>query len=266
MKKQTPNSNQIYFFFIHEQAFMVKINIESRYYFSFECLYPFAGIPGNYFNENISFFEDSSVELIKAVVFTNLIGFLKVYQSRNDIVNELRLRKIDVQKDKINKEIINHIQDQYSSEFISKHTFDKLTEFTAQYIRFKTLSYQNLDNTSIIEEKLEMIASRALKEGISEIFFFNYDTDLFTGSRCSMKINLQKSDFPEDLLLQELFRWMYTAPENTKKENPFLKDYFTEKFLSFSQQKQLSLFLYCNVDKSLFLYNNAIKTWWANRY
>ncbi len=266
MKKQTPNSNQIYFFFIHEHAFMVKISIESRYFFSFECLYPFAGIPGNYFNENISFFEDSSVELIKAVVFTNLIGFLKVYQSRNDIINELRLRKIDVQKDKISKEIINHILAQYSSEFISKHTLDKLTEFKAQYIRFKTLSYQNLEKASIIEEKLEMIASRALKEGISEILFFNYDTDLFTGSRCTMKINLQKSDFPEDLLLQELFRWMYSAPCNVKKENPFLTDYFTEKFLSFTQQKQLSLFLYCNVDKSLFLYNNAIKTWWANRY
>ena len=245
---------------------MVKINIESRYFFSFECLYPFAGIPGNYFNENISFFEDSSVELIKAVVFTNLIGFLKVYQSRNDIVKELKSRKIDVQKENNTKEIINHVLAQYSSEFISQNTFDKLTEFTAQYIRFKTLSYQNLDKASIIEEKLEMITSRALKEGISEILFFNYDTDLFTGSRCSMKINLQKSDFPEDLLLQELFRWMYSAPCNVKKENPFLTDYFTEKFLSFSQQKQLSLFLYCNVDKSLFLYNNAIKTWWANRY
>lgn len=255
---------KILIFFIYQNPFIAKVFFETSSYFTVKSLYPFSGVEFDYFNDNLNFFNEESYSTLKACIFTNLL----LYHSLNRYHYQKRLNKFPEipNEDDIIQERMRSVLLGLDINFVSKLSLENLGKTIFQYRRNKTLSFDSLEEDSTEEEELEIMAEIVLNEGVNDIMFFNYQDAEYTGLICNKSLNLHDDPFKNERMIQELFIWKYSAPRlGVSNQNPFLNEYFTNRFLEFDETKKANLFLHFSVDKSLFLYNKILSNWLFTR-
>lgn len=253
---------KILIFFIYQNPFIAKINIETTSFINFQSLYPLRGISGDYFNDHLDLSTKEAYQVLKACLFTNLLP----YHVLNRSYENLTAGKLDKNDDSFESNVWEEL-DSYDKKYCSRNSLDNLKETLAQYKSLKVPSFESYLQTNGDEEaELETMTKIVVKQKIDDVLFFPYQDNRYTGLNCNRHLDLHQEKFPEEKILQEMYVWKWSAPRLGQDENPFLRSYFRERFLQFSDIKKISLFLHCNTDTSLYLYNKVLAAWWKQRY
>lgn len=255
------SQERILVFFIYQNPFIAKVNIETSSYITFQSLYPLTGISGDYFNDHLDLSTEEAYKTLKACLFTNLLP----YHVLNRSYENLMAGKLDKDDDAFESVLWDEL-DRYDKKYCSKNSLDNLKETLVKYKALKVPSFDSDDRYMDEESILETMTKIVVKQKIDDVLFFPYQDNRYTGLNCNRNLDLHQEKFPEEKVLQEMYVWKWSAPRLGQNENPFLGSYFRERFLQFSDIKKISLFLHCNTDTSLYLYNKVLAAWWKQRY
>lgn len=262
--------DKIICFFLNQEFFVINATIHSKNYVTIECLYPLQNIKADYYEEDTDFNQDFSFPLVKVFSHQVLYSFYMQYRFPERLLDYFSENDICINSTKVDGAIRSYSEITYFNnvdlKFYSKDVQELLHAAHLQYASHKTLPFTDLWGNEEEEYEMEKVQEIILKNGVSEILFFNYKDEAYQGINFTKTIFLSKERFPEERLLQELFICKYSAPRMYQDENPFLKPYFQERFNTFSDQKKMGLFLVCNTNKELYLYNKCLTRYWMNRY
>ncbi len=249
--------------------YIIKVCIHTKNYITFESLYPLKGITGDYFDDDENFYETESIPVIKVFASNVILAYVEFYNSANDFASKLEERWSNEDLDELRDLVSKYITNSY--EFTEFKYFSQISksQFLEAHLNFflhAQYPFQNCfvmdDETKIIENNMQLI----LEQNITKVMSIHFKDEPSAGIECSKEIDLSLGYFPEEKLLQELFICNYSSPRLDKDKNPFRYPYFEERFNGFSEQKKLSLFMVCNTDKELFMYNKFLTKFWINRY
>ncbi|WP_234109943.1 hypothetical protein [Chryseobacterium sp. R2A-55] len=255
--------HKIIVFFIYQNPFIIKLTVERPYFISFVSLYPLRGIEGSYFNEEVNFYEQEAASVIKRFLFTNLLPYHSLNRHKVNLQNEMMMLFFDEAEVKSRVEIFK----EFDIKCFSKNAFKDLKKTVAQYIQFKTLSFENIEDGHSEVRNMEIMAETILKGQVNDVLFINYEDNKYTGERCSSILQLSSVSLPQEYLLQELRKFRESAPHiDGDYYESYWKRIFQERFESFSEQKKLSIFQLSKSENPLYIYNHALSDWWVNRY
>lgn len=248
--------------------YVIKVTIHTKNYVEFESIYPLVGITGDYFSEDENFFDNGSIPILKKFISTviraydnfsrsieSFTKYMEVNRTSDDVIDVNLLAKMFIS--------INYRDTEF--KYISQITKMKFTQIHVDY--FLTHSYPFLSNFVMDDDVkiVENLMSLILEQNISKVVSINFHDDIYAGTAMSKIIALNEGHFPEEKLLQELFICYYSAPRLDMDKNPFRYDYFEKRFDNFTEDKKLGLFLVCNTDKELFIYNKFLSKFWLSR-
>jgi len=249
-------------FFIYQNPFIAKVNIETTSYITFQSLYPLTGISGDYFNDNLDLTTEEAYQTLKACLFTNLLPFHVVNRSYENLM----AGKLDKDDDSFESSVWEEL-DSYDKKYCSRNSLDNLKETLEQYKSSKVPSFKShLETNGDEETGLENMTKIVVQQKIDNVLFFNYRDKDYSGLDCTLELDLKQEKFPEEKILQEIYLWKWSAPRIGQYEDPFSRNYFRTRFMQFNEMKKMSLFLHCKNDKSLCLYDEILATWWQQRY
>lgn len=255
--------------YINQEFFVIKTTSHSENYITIESLYPYQGIKADYFQEETDFFEDCSLPLLFEFSvhvihpFYFLVRFpeqVGIYMGETECLSDSADIEIAVKK------YISNYRDELNLKYYSKLVQIDLYKAYMQFKSDHTIPYKANWSMQGEEKEMEKVHEIILKQGISSVFFFDYNYQSGPIVNCTKKIDISEVDYSEELLLQELFLCKYSGPRIDQYANPFLEPYFQERFNNFSDQKKLGLFMFCNANKELHLYNKCLAAYWMNRY
>lgn len=256
--------------FIRFDFYIIKVTTHTKNYVEFESLYPLNGIKGDYYSEDENFFEDSSLPLIKKFVYSVTEAF-----ARLPVIAQFFVKYIEDNRVTYDRQELEILVDKYISvindhtEFLhfSKSIESNFRKMHVDYFLTRTFPFENVfvmdDDLKIVQNCLNLV----LALGIKEVVLIDYRNENYAGTQVSKIINLNDGKFPEEQLLQAMLVCNYSAPRRGEDKNPFqYENFFEERFNSFSDQKKLGLFMVCQENKDLFLYDKHLTSWWFNRY
>lgn len=250
--------------------YIIKVCIHTKNYITFESLYPLKGITGDYFDDDENFFETSSAPVIKMFVSNVILAYTEFYNSANDFAGKLEERWSSENLDELRDLVSKYIATKYpftEFKYLSSTTKAQFLEAHLNYFLHAQCPFQNIfvmdDDLKIVENCMKL----ALEQNISQVLSIHYEDNLYGGTKPSKNLDLSTCRFPDEMLLQEMLVCTYSAPRLDVDKNPFqYTDFFEERFNSFSEQKKMGLFLVCNSDRELFMYNKILTKFWINRY
>ncbi|KIA89906.1 hypothetical protein OA86_04645 [Kaistella jeonii] len=217
------------------------------------------GIIGDYFCEVENFLDDSSIPEIKMFVssvmeaydsFTRSIEPFSKYIEENRESDEVdELKRLAEKFISVN---YNHTRFHYFSQI----TETNFTEMHINYFLTQTYPFNNVfkmdDDAKIVENCMNLV----LEQNIKKVISIHFHDDIYAGTEVSKIIELGVGCFPEEKLLQEMLICYYSSPRLDTDKNPFqYVQYFEDRFNTFTEDKKLELFVVCNTNKELFMYN-----------
>jgi|GEM_PF-3662078 len=255
--------------YVNQEFFVIKTTSHSENYITIESLYPYQGIKADYFQEETDFFEDRSLPLLFefAEHVIHPFYFLVRYPEQvGKYMGETKLLSNNADIEIAVKKYISNYRDELNLKYYSKQVQMDLYRAYLQFKNDQRVPYKSIWSMQGEEKEMAKVHEIILKQDISTVVFFYYGHQPCDILTCTKKIDISEGEFPEELLLQEIFLCKYSGPRINQGANPFLEPYFQERFNTFSDQKKLGLFMFCNVNKELYLYNKCLTKYWMNRY
>lgn len=250
--------------------YIIKVCIHTKNYITFESLYPLKGITGDYFDDDENFYEINSTPVIKMFVSNVIRGYVEFYNSANTFAANLEERCSNKYLGELKELVSKYINSSY--EFTEFKYFSQISksQFFDAHLNFCIHAQYPFQNMFVMDNDLQIVencTNLVLEQNVTEVLFVHFMDDVYAGTELAKKVNLSDKRFPEEKLLQEMLVCNYSAPRLDKDKNPFqYVDFFEGRFNTFSEDKKLGLFLLCNTDKELFMYNKLLTKFWINRY
>jgi len=260
---------KIIIFFIYHNPFVVTFNIETSDYITFNSLYPFTGIRGDYFSEDQDFFEEESLFTIKEFMFTNLLPYHIFNRNKTEFRKNLTEKKLKMYSKEFERAVKDYAYEVMRGSnpfYFSYQSISRLLSNMAKYARLGTHCYKDISNCSSEQIELETMLKTVLETGVDDVLLLDYDFDENSGLNCTRKLELSTENLPEEKLIQEIFLWKYTAPrlgignlDPLKCED--FQNYFRKRFNSFSERTKWEIMVTSSVDPSLQVYKQALSEW-----
>jgi hypothetical protein len=151
-----------------------------------------------------------------------------------------------------------------SREYFSSQSYDLLVE---NYLHTLSSGLFLLKDDYLrqgTEKQLQNVLEAILKSQVNEVLIFAHQGLQYFPPK--VVVDLSAEEIPEEKLLQELIINSPLAKDLNEAADLWNSPFLTERFNAFSDQKRLKLFMICNVNKDLFMYNKHLARWWMNRY
>lgn len=224
---------KIFCFHINDCPIIVRVSVEKKYHFSFECLYPFLCINSSYFNENYDFFKDFNV------IRTCLYHIFKT------LINLQRLESENVgQKDKIG--YLRNL-DLETSKIIS---YDLCKSLCRTILSSNQLFYiRKTDKTKELISLFSILHNSGLRDMIffidSDKCYLDYDVD-----------SLKEENFSEWL------RLLLTEFYFSKRDITNIPTYSRiELFNKMSHGNKLKMYKIHRNTKAFMYFDDLLKSW-----
>ncbi|KEY17958.1 hypothetical protein [Kaistella antarctica] len=249
--------------------YIFKVTAHTKNYVTCEPLYPIKGIEADYYCEDDDFYNDDSISKINMFVMAVIHAYDSFCRTSDSFVKYIEENRETDDVDELallTKKYISvsyrNIQFQYLSE-ITEENFVRLhfNFYLTQTFPFENIFMMDEDDVKTVENCLNLV----LDQNISKVISVHFTDDIYSDTVKTKIIDLSKGHFPEEKLLQEMFICYYSAPRLDIDKNPFRYDYFEKRFDSFTEDKKLGLFLVCNIDKELFMYNKFLSKLWMSK-
>lgn len=241
---------KIFCFYTFDCPIIVEVTTHKKYYFDYECLYPYTNIKSTYFNENDNFLVDNhSIKVVLEHIFC-VISLLKVKSNPTSFTKHIPIMKVNKNKDfflALFKDVFcNFEQSVFSEDLI---------------INLPQLLSSQQD---VISENPEVcnIYDLILKSKFSNVYFYNKSKELFDTSLPPKVLKFLKFCNYHDWLRNSTTDFYFSNHET--KDNPAEKR--LAQFNQMSNHLKLKLYLRMINKPRFTYYDDLLKIWWNQRY
>lgn len=241
---------KIFCFYAFDCPVIIEVTTDKKYFFDYECLYPFTNIKSTYFNENDNFLIDNhSIKVVLEHIFC-VISLLKVKLNPTPSTKLSSLMKVNKTKDfflALFKDVfLNFEQSVFSEDLI---------------INLPQLLNSQHD---IISENPEVcnIYNLILKSKFSNVYFYTKANVLFDTSLPPKVLKFLKFCNYHDWVRNSVTDFYFHSHE--QNDNPAEKR--LSQFNQMDNQLKLKLYLSMINERRFTYYDDLLKIWWSNRY
>ena len=247
----------------------VSAAIHSDQFVTIELLYPFTGITADYYCDEGDFLSPELPFKIQEFSEQICTAYLHLATTHESFLEYLEHAKVVYPTETIEESIQRFLDVQFdlnlTKEYFSSQSYNQLADAYLHTLSSGPFLLKDDYLRQGIEKQLQKALDAILKSQVSEVLIFAYP-GLLNSPPKVVVIDLSIEEIPEEKLLQELIINSPLATNINLLTDLWNSQFLTERFNEFSDQKRLKLFMICNVNKDLFMYNKHLARWWMNRY
>ena len=227
---------KIFCFYVNSCPFVVKILMEDKHSFDYECLYPFTGIKSTYFNEDFDFFKRQGLIKICIESVFHTIQHLKEIESESSKTRISYLKNLEgLHSVVLSKDLYETIQNNILAN-------NQLT-----YIK-------KIDCAEEIIYLYEIIFNSTIKEA-------NFYTDTHKHLTSENLEEMKTVNYKE--WLRQCITDFYFIKNYSKQPTDTFRNILFGKITS---QKKLNMFQKKINSSSESYFDDLLQIWWQNRY
>lgn len=241
---------KIFCFYAFDCPIIVAVSTDKKYYFEYECLYPYANIKSTYFNENDNFLVDNhSIKIVLEHIFC-VVSLLKEKSYLTPLALDSSIMVIKETEDcfiALFKDVFSNFeQSVFSLDFVS----NLLTLLSSQ--------------CNVVNKSLEVcnIYNLILKSKFSNVYFYTKSKVLFDTSLPPKVLKFLKFCNYHDWVRNSVTDFYFHSHE--QNDNPAEKR--LSQFNQMDNQLKLKLYLSMINERRFTYYDDLLKIWWSNRY
>ncbi|PQA95345.1 hypothetical protein SAMN05421796_11291 [Chryseobacterium piscicola] len=240
---------KIFCFYAFDCPIIVEVTTDKKYYFDYECLYPYTNIKSTYFNENDNFLVDNhSIKVVLEHIFC-VVGLLTV---KSNSTSSTKLSSIMA---------VNKNKDCFPALFMDVFCHFEQSVFSKDLIG--NLSQLLNSQRDIISENPEVchIYNIILKSKFSNVHFYTKSKVLFDTSLPPKVLKFLKFCNYHDWVRNSVTDFYFHNHEQNNSDEQRLSH-----FNQMENQLKLKLYLSMINERRFTYYDDLLKIWWSHRY